>query len=168
MPVLNSRSLAAFVSAGLLVLMPSLTAGQGRGAGHSGSPKPSPPVQAGKPATPPGQAAKPPASGAAHGSTKTPAPVAVKPPLAAKLQPLLPAGMSVDAASAGFKNLGQFVAAVYVSKNLDVPFASLRTEMVDKGRSLGTAIQTLKPGVDAKKEAGRAEAQAKAEIESAR
>src|SRR5690242_7410120 len=138
MSVLHPRSLAAFVTAGLLVLMPTVAAGQGRGAGRSGSAKPSPPVQAGKPAVPPRQSAKPPAAGAARGSA-TPAPIAVKPPLAAKLQPLLPPGMTVEAAAAGFKNLGQFVAAVHVSKNLGVPFASLRTEMVENGRSLGMA-----------------------------
>ena len=165
---LRSRSFAAFVASAVLAVAPALGADQGRGAGRSGAPKPTPPVQAGKPATPPGQAKQPPGGGGSHGSPKAPMPIVVKPALAAKLQPLLPSGLSVEAASAGFKNLGQFVAAVHVSKNLDVPFTALRTEMVENGRSLGSAIQTLKPGTEAKKVSSRAEAEAKVEIESAR
>src|SRR5262245_38042757 len=47
------------------------------------------------------------------------------PDLASKLQGMLPAGMSVDSAARGFKNVGQFIAAVHVSKNLDIPFDQL-------------------------------------------
>jgi hypothetical protein len=39
--------------------------------------------------------------------------------LAAKLQGRLPAGADLMTAASGFKNLGQFVAAVNVSNNLD-------------------------------------------------
>ena len=77
--------------------------------------------------------------------------------LAAKLASRLPAGTDLMAASAGFKNLGQFVAAVNVSNNLAIPFADLKTKMVTDGKSLGQAIQVLKPAASATIEAQHAE-----------
>ncbi|MEO6239261.1 MAG: hypothetical protein ABIQ52_19880 [Vicinamibacterales bacterium] len=65
--------------------------------------------------------------------------------LATKLQSRLPAGTNLMLASAGFRNLGQFVAAVNVSNNLGIPFSQLKTRMVDQGMSLGQAIQDLRP-----------------------
>src|SRR6476660_6448175 len=49
--------------------------------------------------------------------------------LAAKLTSRLPAGTDLMLASAGFRNLGQFVAAVNVSNNLKIPFTELKTKM---------------------------------------
>ena len=89
--------------------------------------------------------------------------------LASKLSLLLPPGTDLQTAASGFKNLGQFVAAVHVSKNLDIPFAQLKcTELATKAActtangtttetmpvpakpsSLGQAIQTLKPSLTA-------------------
>ena len=66
--------------------------------------------------------------------------------LAAKLQPLLPAGMNINDAASGFKNWGQFVAAVHVSHNLNIPFADLKAKMTGaQPLSLGQAIQALHP-----------------------
>ncbi len=64
--------------------------------------------------------------------------------LDSKVQALLPAGMTLEQASAGFKNMGQFLAALHVSHNLNIPFADLQKEMTG-GKSLGQAIQTLSP-----------------------
>ena len=64
--------------------------------------------------------------------------------LASKLQPLLPAGTNVQDAASGFKNLGQFVAALHVSHNLGIPFDQLKTKMI-AGDSLGKAIHQLNP-----------------------
>ncbi|MBI2219603.1 MAG: hypothetical protein HYU53_00145 [Acidobacteria bacterium] len=41
----------------------------------------------------------------------------------------LPSGVTVVDAASGFKNLGQFVAAVNVSNNLGIPFADLKAKM---------------------------------------
>jgi hypothetical protein len=60
-------------------------------------------------------------------------------------------------AAEGFRNLGQFVAAVNVSNNLGIPFTELKTKMVDDGMSLGQSIQALKPTSSATIEAQRAE-----------
>src|SRR5947209_8326417 len=55
-----------------------------------------------------------------HGSIATK--LAANPALSSKLSALLPPGTNLATASAGFKKLGQFVAAVHVSKNLGIPF----------------------------------------------
>jgi hypothetical protein len=87
--------------------------------------------------------------------------------LASKLSSLLPPGTDLQTAASGFKNLGQFVAAVHVSHNLDIPFAQLKcTELATKdactttnrtttetmpvpakSSNLGQAIQALKPSM---------------------
>jgi hypothetical protein len=86
--------------------------------------------------------------------------------------------MDINAATAGFKNFGQFIAAVNVSQNLGIDFVELRAAMTGttlKGTStgeptvsLGQAIQKLKTGVDGDAEALRAETAANAEISASR
>ncbi len=88
--------------------------------------------------------------------------------LSTRLQGLLPSGTDVQKASAGFKNLGQFVAAAHVSQNLDIPFDSLKTRMTGSdSMSLGQAIHELKPTVNADTEARKAERAAEATIKDA-
>jgi hypothetical protein len=65
--------------------------------------------------------------------------------LASKLQARLPAGTNLMEAADGFRNLGQFVAAVNVSNNLNIPFDKLKADMVTKKMSLGQSIQDLRP-----------------------
>lgn len=84
--------------------------------------------------------------------------------LAAKLTSRLPAGADLMTAASGFKNLGQFVAAVNVSNNLAIPFAQLKTKIVTDGLSLGQAIQSLRPVSSATVEAQRAEYDARGMI----
>ena len=167
MPTLK-WSLATAGVAFVAVTFAGVPAGaQGRGAGggntHSAAPvhgnAPAVPPGQGKPSTPAGNA-----SSAKVTTPKMPAPVVVKPSLAATLQPLLPVGTAVDAAAMGFKNLGQFVAAVHVSHNLGISFDSLKTEMVTNQHSLGEAIHVLKPDADVKTTVAEAENEAKADI----
>jgi hypothetical protein len=80
--------------------------------------------------------------------------------LADKLSSRLPAQTDLMAASAGFKNLGQFVAAVNVSNNLGLSFTDLKARMVTDGMSLGQAIQNLKSTANVETEVHRAEQQA--------
>lgn len=88
--------------------------------------------------------------------------------LSASLQSLLPAGTNLQDASKGFKNLGQFVAAVHVSHNLNIPFDQLKAKLTGPGAmQLGKAIHSLKPEMDSKAadaEAKKAEKQAKETI----
>ena len=86
--------------------------------------------------------------------------------LASKLQSRLPPGTDLNAAAAGFRNLGQFVAAVNVSNNLGLDFPTLKTAMVTNGSSLGQAIQAQKKTVDGSTVATRAEHDAEIEIRS--
>ncbi len=69
--------------------------------------------------------------------------------LATQLTPLLPSGMTLAAATSGFKNEGQSVAALHITKNLNIPFIELKDRMT-AGESLGAAIHALKPDLDAK------------------
>ncbi len=63
-----------------------------------------------------------------------------------RLTPLLPEGMAPEVAAEGFKNFGQFNAALHVSQNLGIPFDQLKLEMTGENpKSLGEAIRTLKP-----------------------
>lgn len=65
------------------------------------------------------------------------------PKLEARLLTLLPAGATIADASAGFKNWGQFVAAVHVSNNLGIPFADLKAAMT--GIPVGTPTGVIPP-----------------------
>ena len=86
--------------------------------------------------------------------------------LASKLESRLPKGTDLMTAAEGFRNLGQFVAAVNVSKNLGLDFDQLKTAMVDDGMSLGQAIKDQRTSVDSTTEASRAQRDADALIRS--
>lgn len=110
--------------------------------------------------------------------------------LSSKLASLLPAGTDLQTAAASFKNLGQFVAAVHVSHNLNIPFACLASDMTGTAAtnfapsgttvscpagtgaskmSLGGSIQALDPSVDksqAKQDAKTAMNEAKNDIKN--
>jgi hypothetical protein len=94
-----------------------------------------------------------------------------------KIQSLLPPGTDIKTAESGFKNHGQFIAALHVSKNLMIPFDHLKAKMTGVSvnaagqttnstpMSLGKAIQALRPDLpanQANEEAKRAEKQATA------
>jgi hypothetical protein len=91
-------------------------------------------------------------------SSKTPAPTTTATPLTtvqeqlkqnanltAKLASRLPAGTDVVKAAEGFGNLGQFVAAVNASNNLQLSFTDLKAKLVDGKMSLSQAIQAARP-----------------------
>ena len=75
----------------------------------------------------------------------------------ARMQSLLPQGMDLKTAESGFKNHGQFIAALHVSKNLGIPFDQLKAKMTGVSvnaagqtttstpMSLGKAIHELRP-----------------------
>jgi hypothetical protein len=95
---------------------------------------------------------------------------------------LLPAGTDLKDACAGFKNLGQCVAAIHVSHNLDVPFACMRANMTGTAPaagttcatgtgssklSLGKSIQALAPKADSKTASKAGTSQADADLKVA-
>ena len=73
---------------------------------------------------------------------------------------MLPQGTTMNDAATGFKNQGQFLAALHVSKNLGIPFADLKKEMVTNNASLGQAIHKLRPSAHAGTEAEHGETEA--------
>jgi hypothetical protein len=109
---------------------------------------------------------------AASGTTTTMNPVAAKisakPELNTKITALLPPNMTLDAASAGFRNQGQFIAALHVSRNLGIPFADLKTDMTTKHMSLGQSIQALRTTADATREAKKAETEATRDLKASK
>jgi len=126
----------------------------------------------------PGISSKPPGgtSGASHGRAVDPKAasdqksvppartsadqLASNPKLSDQLQKFFPAGTNLSTEAAGFKNLGDFVAAAHVSNNLGIPFGELKGKLMN-GKSLGQAIHELKPDVSSNSEASRAQIQAK-------
>jgi hypothetical protein len=79
---------------------------------------------------------------------------------------MLPAGMTMQQAAAGFKNQGQFIAALHVSQNLGIPFADLRKAMVTEHRSLGQAIQQYRPSTNSTTEVEHAETEAEHDVKT--
>jgi len=75
-------------------------------------------------------------------------------------------GGNLQTACSGFKDLGNCVAAMHVARNLNIPFASLQSQMTGSNAvSLGKAIKsTAAAGTDAKAEAKKATKQANADI----
>lgn len=90
--------------------------------------------------------------------------IAADPRLAARLSAMLPEGMTLADAAAGFKNQGQFVATLEVSRNLGIPFVELK-DRVTAGQSLGAAIRALRPSLTESEANASAEA---AESQSAK
>jgi hypothetical protein len=70
--------------------------------------------------------------------------LAKNPQQIARLTAMLPEGMTIEQATTGFRNQGQFIAALNASKNQGVSFADLQTAMTVDGLSLGQAVKQLR------------------------
>jgi hypothetical protein len=158
-----TRTAFACVTGAILVLSPAYADQHGNSASAPGH------AQAAK--TVPATAKPTPASST---TTATPPPnpiaskIASKPQLNAKVTSMLPKGMTLQQASLGFKNQGQFIAALHVSQNLGIPFASLKKDMVQKNMSLGQSIQDLKPAAHATDEARKGQAAADHDLDDSK
>ena len=188
------RIFALFVLAIFVVALPEFAAAQGRGGANKPVKPSRPVTQAKtqKPtrtSTTPRSTASAPSTKKANTTTKTPATKTTTPAttttttttttpgretappalpknarLVERLQNLLPKGTDINDAASDFRNQGQFVAAVHVSKNLGINFDDLKSHMVDDGLSLGQAIHKLRPGVDAEQAVTTATAQANTDL----
>jgi hypothetical protein len=96
--------------------------------------------------------------------------IAANPGLAAKVQTLLaPTGMTLANAAAGFKNQGQFIAALHVSQNLNIPFAQLKADMTGPSHlSLGQSIHLLRPAANVNTSVKTAEHEADLDVKETR
>jgi len=139
-----------FVAAASFVAASSVGAAQGRPAAAKGAPhgpradRPAQGPKADRPAPP--DARGPSARRAARGDDRIAANISKNPQLEARVKAMLPEGMTIEQASQGFRNQGQFIAALQASKNLDIRFVDLKAHMTgDDNLSLGRAIQKLRP-----------------------
>lgn len=104
--------------------------------------------------------------------------------LTAKLQSknLLPAGTDLKSACTDFRNLGQCMAAIHVSHNLNIPFACMKADMTGQAPptgsqcpagagasklSLGKSIQALSPSANSKEEATKGTKEANGDLKEA-
>jgi hypothetical protein len=96
------------------------------------------------------------------------------------IDPVTGMTMTLDQASLGFKNQGQFIAALHVSQNLGISFTELKSHMVTvtpgtlgqpatatQTGSLGQAIQLSKASANVTTEVARAEQQAATDLQNA-
>lgn len=91
---------------------------------------------------------------------------ASEPRLHARLKPVLNRGTKMEVASDGFRSAEQFATVAHASRNTEVPFMLLKHRVLTEGRTLEAAIHESKPGVDAKAEVKRAQADAKSDLDA--
>lgn len=94
--------------------------------------------------------------------------LASNPNLSSRLQALLPPNTTLADAAMGFKNQGQFIAALHVSHNLGIDFNALKMNMLTNHDSLGAAIKALRPDLSSqtvKTDVKDAERQAKSDVQ---
>lgn len=84
--------------------------------------------------------------------------------LARRLSPLLNERLHLGNVATGFATAEDFAATVHASRNIRVPFTALKHEVVDEGKTLAAAIQTVKPTADASLEADLARSEARADL----
>src|SRR5262245_5744339 len=84
--------------------------------------------------------------------------------LARRLNPLLNERVKLENVATGFQTAEDFAAVVHASRNIRVPFTVLKHEVVDEGKTLAAAIQTVKPTADALLEADLARSEARADL----
>ena len=84
------------------------------------------------------------------------------PTLASAVMVRLPAGVDLMEVSAGFQDLGQFVAAVNASRTLGIPMRDLKRRMVADRMPLLLALQDIRPKSNYRAAARRAEEEAAA------
>jgi hypothetical protein len=73
----------------------------------------------------------------------------MNPQLRARLESMLPSGLTLDQAADGFRNQGQFVAALQQSQNHGISFGDLKAQMTgDNPVSLGEAMRKLRVATD--------------------
>ena len=88
------------------------------------------------------------------GTTSTPPPtfepnaistkISKNPSQLTKVKGMLPTGMTIEEASTGFRNQGQFIAALNASRNQGLDFVQLKDAMTVDGLSLGQAAKQVR------------------------
>jgi hypothetical protein len=89
---------------------------------------------------------------------------ATEPELHERLKPVLNRGTRMQLAAEGFRDAEQFAAVAHAARNTGVPFAVLKHRVLEEKQSLARAIRSVKPDVDAEREATRARNAARYDI----
>ena len=105
-----------------------------------------------------------PKSNATAKTSARPMLAASEPRLHDRLKPVLNRGARMDRAAEGFRSGEEFATVAHAARNTNVPFMVLKHQVLEEGRSLADAIHQVKPDVDAKAEAARAQAAAKSDV----
>lgn len=180
---LNTRMLVLLAAASLGLALPAMAqghsgghpggmggGGMGGGMGNSGTGGASQAGQAGRMGQS-GQMGQSSQMGMPTGRKTVPDLLTQNSKLSSNLQSDLGSSVNLQEASSGFKNLGLFVAAVHVSKNLNIPFNDLKDALASHDWNLGKAIHSLQPVLSktqVKTAVTTAQHEAKAEIKKSK
>jgi hypothetical protein len=88
------------------------------------------------------------------------------PQLHERLKPVLNRGAKMELAADGFRDAEQFATVAHAARNTKVPFVVLKHRVLNEKQSLAEAIAESKPNIDAKREAARARAAAREDIDA--
>lgn len=102
----------------------------------------------------------------ARPSTASAAMPASEPRLHSRLKPVLNPGARMTVAAEGFRSAEEFAAVAHAARNTNVPFMVLKHRVVEEGQTLERALRDVKPDVDAKAEAAKAQAAAKSDVDA--
>lgn len=81
-----------------------------------------------------------------------------------RVKPLLKRGTDMDMAVQGFSKAEDFAAVAHAANNCDIPFVLLKHRVLNEHMTLAKAIQVSRPMIAADVEAGRARAEARADV----
>ena len=81
-----------------------------------------------------------------------------------RLGPFLNHTVRTDGMAQGFETPEDFAATIHAARNVRVPFAELKHQVVDEGKTLTAAIHTVKPTANASLEADLARSEARADL----
>jgi hypothetical protein len=92
-----------------------------------------------------------------------PAPIVVPARLATALAPMLD-GLNATVAARDFRTLEQFVTVLVISRNLEIPFVTLKKRVVSERQAVEAAVKRMRPLANAAQEVARADKEARALI----
>jgi hypothetical protein len=81
-----------------------------------------------------------------------------------RLGPYLHQTVRTDGMAQGFQTPEDFAATVHAARNIRMPFAELKSYIVDEGKTLPEAIHAVKPTANALLEADLARSEARADL----
>jgi len=81
----------------------------------------------------------------------------------ARLEGLVPQGMTAQQACAGFNSVSDCAVTLHIAQNLQIPFPELKSKLAS-GQSIIAAIGEMKPGADPQAEVQKAATQTRSDM----